>query len=120
MPELREAVRRACELKLNALCEPGNAVTLWGLAEECAAAALAAIEASGWVLTPAEPTGEQLAAVIPFPEHLRARYPAEHPWHQQMWAATAAERLAFRQRYMDALAARPRDAAPTEKVEDHG
>jgi hypothetical protein len=85
-------------------------------------AALAAIEASGWVLAPQEPTLEQLAAVIPYPWHLRASYPPEHPWHRQMWAAVASERLAFRQRYRDALAARPRSSPPSdpEKQSDGG
>ena len=97
MPELREAVRRACELKLNALCEPGNAVTLWGLAEECAAAALAAIEASGIL--------KALADAADVIHCLRA--------HGGAFDVDAT--LAGIDAAIEALAARPRDVAPMEK-----
>jgi hypothetical protein len=59
-------------------------------------AALAAIEASGWVLAPAEPTLEQCQAMY------------------------AARKLGCAAQYRAAIAARPRDGAPTAPEQEPG
>ena len=51
-----------------------------------------------------EPTDAMLAGVIRFPGHLLAEHPDhDDPWHNQMLAATQADRMALRQRWIDLI-----------------
>src|SRR6185437_9556293 len=66
----------------------------------------AALKDAGLVIVPRNLPDDVLASVIPFPDHLLAQHPdPDDPWHSSMRAATMADRMVLRQRWIELITA---------------
>ena len=76
------------------------------IAAAARAAHEAALKDAGLVIVPRNLPDDVLASVIPFPDHLLAQHPdPDDPWHSSMRAATMADRMVLRQRWIELITA---------------